>query len=484
MPIAPFVALAALTLADPPQAPAPIDVVSALETTLADAIERARPSIVAIVRRRSQDGEETTAVRGRNPVPPEDLDPNGRPRFPGMIEFEEVALPGDFGSGVVIGEKGEILTVYHILRGAGQIRVYAAGRPPFEAEIIAADPRTDLAVIVPRESPHVPAPKLRPLPIGDASKLRVGSFLCALGNPYNGAKDGQASASWGILANIARKFYSPKDDRSIVGQFRFRPTLLQLDAKLNLGMSGGAVINLKGELVGITTAAGGAAGFDAQAGYAIPMDPLGRRAVEALRQGKEVEYAFLGISLSGLLANQIGGVEPNTPAAQGKLLQDDLILEVGGVPVVGPDGLALALAAAAVGKPVPIKVLRNGETIETSVVASKYPMDEKTVIATNRPKPWRGLRVDYSSVLGGNTSSNEILKAMAKGNVGIVEVEAGSPADLAGLKRGQFITKVNGKSVKSPDEFARVVAGLRGPATLETDLGPVEVREPQTSAAR
>ena len=160
----------------------------------------------------------------------------------------------DFGSGVVIGDRGEILTLYHVVRGARELIVRAADRQEFEAEIIAADPRSDLAVIVPVESDGADPPRLKPLAIGDAGRLRKGAFLIALGNSFNAARDGKPSASWGILSNIARKLDSDLDDidrapQDASGCSNY-PTLLQLDAKLNLGMSGGAVINLKGELVG------------------------------------------------------------------------------------------------------------------------------------------------------------------------------------------------------------------------------------------
>ena len=120
-----------------------------------------------------------------------------------------------------------------------------------------------------------------------------------MGNPFNAAQDGKPSASWGILSNVARKVEPEQDDDVDVPRrlsFPNYPTLLQLDSKLNLGMSGGAVVNMKGELVGLTTMAASPAGFDAMAGYAIPMDRIGRRAVETLKQGKEIEYGFLGIS--------------------------------------------------------------------------------------------------------------------------------------------------------------------------------------------
>src|SRR5947209_7466569 len=230
-------ALLILALADPPASPP--DVVSALEATLAEAIARAEPSVVAIAREKSNDGEETTAVRGQNPPKAA----GGRPEFQLLPNGEEDLVSSDYGSGVVIGDAGQILTAYHVVKGASRLVVKAAGRQQFEAEVIAADPRSDLTVIAPRQAVGVPPPTLKPLRLGDASKLRKGSFLLALGNPFNAARDGGASASWGILSNVARRLEPSFEDTNKGGlQLRHYPTLLQLDTKLNLGMSGGAVV--------------------------------------------------------------------------------------------------------------------------------------------------------------------------------------------------------------------------------------------------
>jgi serine protease Do len=108
------------------------------------------------------------------------------------------------------------------------------------------------------------------------------------------------------------------------------------------------------------------------------------------------------------------------------------------------------------------------------VVLSKYPVQGE-VIATNRPAPWRGLRVDYTSMLPQTTFGGDALSAMARGGVVVSEVEPDTPAARAGLKRGQIIRSVAGKNLKSPRDFARVVGGLNGPVTLETDLGAVTI---------
>lgn len=261
--------LALVSLADPPSS---TDIVSALENATIEAIARAQPSVVAIARIRSEDTDKTTAIRGVTPAPPMNL-PAGADGKP--VRFDHAA-PGDFSSGVVVGPQGQILTTYHTLKGASQIWVRSHDRKEFEAEILAADPRSDLAMIAPKESPETAALDLKPLKIGNTAKMRPGTFLIALGNSYNAGRDGKASASWGILSNTARKVHAPPDEQQtrVRGQFfRYQPTLLQLDSKLNLGMSGGAVVNMKGELVGLTTADASPVAYDVQAGYAIRWTP-------------------------------------------------------------------------------------------------------------------------------------------------------------------------------------------------------------------
>jgi len=483
----PIVLSSCLLLAwtDPPQpasdspARSPADIVAAIETVMADAIAKAEPSVVAIHREKGENSQETQAIRGRKRAlnlhePPRQFLLDGRlPRFPdpsSLISF-------DFGSGVVIGDHGEILTLFHVVRGARRLLVRADGRQEFEAEILAADPRSDLAVIVPVASEGADAPRLKPLPLGDAGRLRKGTFLIALGNSFNAARDGTPSASWGILSNIARKIDWDVDDinppRKVLRLMNY-PTLLQLDAKLNLGMSGGAVINLKGELIGLTTMAASPGGFDSMAGYAIPMDKLGRRAVQTLKEGKEVEYGLLGIHADRSFTNRVFEVQPNSPAALGQLQQNDEIIAVNGAPVVDFDSLILAVNVYSAGDSVRLKIRRGDETIERTIVLAKLPV-EGEIIATNRPKAWRGLRVDYLNPLNYRTFGPNSLDPSVAGVV-VTEVEEGSPAAAAGIKNGQLIRRVAGTGIRTPRDFAEAVATHDGPVTLETDLGSMTVK--------
>lgn len=461
--------------ADPPRAA--MDVVSAFETVLSDVIAATEGSVVAIHRDKGENARETLAVRGK---------PRARNGLEARIArpTDDVAISFDFGAGVVIGDDGEILTAFHVVRGASRLIVRAADRQEFDAEVIAADPRSDLAVIVPVAGPGLSPPRLKPLAIGDASTLRKGNFLVALGNPFNSAmQDGRAAATWGILSNVSRRVqYDPEvgpggDPRS--RQLPHHPSLLQLDAKLSLGMSGGAVVNLKGELVGLTTTAASPAGYDAMAGYAFPMDAAGRRAVETLKQGKEVEYGLLGIiqnevEIGRRPPNRIDRVSENSPAAQGELQVGDLFIAVNDVPVRDFSGLLVAVSAYVPGDKIRLKILRDGREMERTLTIAKYPVKGE-VVATARPPAWRGLRVDHRSLLAGAPVPFGPVVPEPRGGVVVREIEPGSPAEKAGLRQWQTIHEVAGREVDVPADFAKAVADQKGPVRLMTDRGPIVV---------
>ncbi|MEM8866533.1 MAG: trypsin-like peptidase domain-containing protein, partial [Planctomycetota bacterium] len=217
--------------------------------------------------------------------------------IPGNARVETPA-----GAGVVIDASGLVLTQYLVVQPGQQHTIYTVDGDSYPAEIRAADPRSGLAVL----DVSVERNDLAPLPIGKAENLQKGSGVVTIGNPNALLTDGQPTASYGTITNLARKADPQVNLNNAKDPLRtgYRTTLhhfgalIQTDARLGWNASGGAVVNLAGELVGITTTVSVIPGHEQSAGYAIPMNAAFRRIVDTLKEGKEVEYGLLGISFS------------------------------------------------------------------------------------------------------------------------------------------------------------------------------------------
>ena len=197
-------------------------------------------------------------------------------------------IPNEYGAGVVVDRGGLILTAYQVLGEESDYYVTTADHKIYKATVKGADPRSDLAVL------SIEATDLTPIALGNAAELKKGQIVISLGNPYAVARDGQASAAWGIVSNLGRKAPATPSESDPSGRptLHHYGTLIQTDAKLNLGTSGGPLLNLKGEMVGLGVVLAAAAGYEAAGGYAIPVDETFRRALETLKQGREVRVRF------------------------------------------------------------------------------------------------------------------------------------------------------------------------------------------------
>jgi serine protease Do len=231
--------------------------------------------------------------------------------------------------------------------------------------------------------------------------------------------------------------------------------LIETDARVALGSSGGALVDLDGKLVGLTTTQAALAGGDSGA-FAVPIDAGIRRVIEVLRKGEEVEYGFLGVysDTSRMRRNTavaIRGITLNSPAYRAGLHPGDVVLQVDGQPIRESDDMFLNIGLALAGREVTIQVLRPGETQPRTLKATLAKLNNPDFgVARNRPPSVRGLWVDYPSV--GNYSGDQ---SMPDGVV-VREVEKGSPAEAA--KLGDFtgtITEINGVAIRTPAEFYR-----------------------------
>jgi S1-C subfamily serine protease len=418
---------------------APPKEVLALEQAFQAAIQQAEPSIVCIAVARSPD----RTVRLDNPD----------------------TVPESFGSGVVVGVedgRGLILTNFHVVpRADDQIYVRLPGGRGSYAAHHAGDQRSDLAVLKLRDSLPVKAIKL-----GDGDNVRKGQLVLSIANPFAaGFRDGSPSASWGIISNVRRRPAKPaarEQDRNRLTLDQYG-ILLQTDARLNLGCSGGALVDLKGELIGLTTAQAALSGSETAGGFAIPMSSAIRGIIRKLMKGERVEYGFLGVSFGSPFGRVSGeGVRIDTvirgsPAERAGLRPDSVILAVNGVPVREPEDLFMVIGTLLAGSEAQLRIRGRNQPLTVTLAKFYYP---GPVIAVNQPAPVRGLRVEYTSVLMQRTNRGEI-----PSGVYAYEVQPGSPAEAARLLDA-VITHVNGIEVNTPAEFYREAAKHGGPLEL------------------
>ncbi len=336
-------------------------------------------------------------------------------------------VPESYGSGVVLDDKeGLVLTLAHVVRSATKIYVRLSGGRGSWADIHAFDPRSDLAVLRLIDRP----PSLKALKLGDGGKLRKGDFILSLSNPFAaGLRDGSPSAAWGIVSNLRRRATGvlsdvPTSERNARLPLYCFNTLIQTDTRLNLGCSGGALLNLQGELVGLTSALAGIAGGETPGGFAVPLDAGMRRIIDVLHRGEEVEYGFLGVYLMGVDRApegyvRIDGLVPGGPASRAEMRgapfrggfpprghpreeSGDFILSINGTPVHSNDDLFLAVGMHLAGSSVRVEVSDkpDGARRICSVTLAKFP-SLGSVIASKRPPPRGGLRVDWTSTMAG-----------------------------------------------------------------------------------
>lgn len=275
-------------------------------------------------------------------------------------------VPSGTGSGFVFSSDGLIFTNAHVVNRPGTIRVSLLDGTEYDAVITGIDADSDIAILKIYGNGYSVAT------LGDSQELRIGQFLIAIGNPLGY----QHSVSTGVLSGVGRTL------RTSTGQVI--DNVLQTDAPLNPGNSGGPLINTAGEVVGINTAIiGGAQGLS----FAIDIN-LAKEVAQQLIQNGKVTKAYLGIMIQEIeihprlrnfhhLSNTKGllmsGINDHSPAKKAQLAEGDILIGFDGLPVTSSSGLFRLLTAGRIGKPVKIKVLRKGGLIETEIIPSEKP---------------------------------------------------------------------------------------------------------------
>lgn len=353
------------------------------------------------------------------------------------------------GSGVIVSKDGYIVTNNHVVADAERLEVTLNDNRNFNATVVGTDPVTDLAVI------KIDAPDLHVIPIGDSDSLRVGEWVLAVGNPFGFT----SSVTTGIVSAKARNISS---STRTPGRGNIE-SYIQTDAAVNSGNSGGALVNLKGELVGINTAIYSQNGAYVGCSFAIPTSIVNKVMGDILQYGT-VQRAFLGISIAEvtpeLVAQEklhnvysgvyIAEVNDRSAAREGGLKKGDVITAINDIPVTNMAMLQEALAKFSPGDTVNIKIVRDGKT-ETHKVTLR---NEKGDTSITKAASLVDLGCAFSKVPKERLEQLEISHGVAVGGI-----EDGRVKD-AGIRDGFIILVINGQRVNSPEDVENLYKAI------------------------
>jgi len=360
-----------------------------------------------------------------------------------------------YGSGVIISADGYIITNNHVIEDAENVEVKLNDNRTFQAEIVGRDPSTDIALL------KVKASGLPFVKYGDSDQLRLGEWVLAVGNPFNLT----STVTAGIVSAKGRSLGILENDMRI-------ESFIQTDAALNMGNSGGALVNTKGLLIGITSAIYTPSGAYAGYSFAIPVTIV-KKVVEDLKQFGEVQRAIIGVNimevtpedaekfkLSEVKGARITNVIANGSAEAAGLKEDDIIIKVDGISVATPSELQEQVGKHRPGDKANITYIRNGKEVTVSVTMRNVAGNTSVVT-----REMGGGGIVYGARLESLGSSDKDRYNVDYG-VKVTELNDGKFKDL-GIKKGYIILSINGKKVKSSAE-------VRQATENESDLNSIE----------
>lgn len=364
----------------------------------------------------------------------------------------EPQIEHGIGSGVLISPDGYIVTNNHVVDGAVEMRVTMSDRRVLSAKLIGVDPLTDLAVI------KVNGSNLPNVPWGDSKALHPGQTVLAFGNPFGL----RFTVTRGIVSALNRPNPDPEDRRK-PGEY------IQTDAAINQGNSGGALVNARGELVGINTFLISPSGTFSGMGFAIPSQVV-HPTVDALIRDGKITHGYMGIGItdvspenaqffhvpdsSGAVVDQL---EADSPAAKAGLKVGDVIRAIDGQKVTGAGDLQVEVGQKQPGNTIKLQVLRDGRTVEIAVTLQAMGArnaEEGAANAQGKPRWGLGL-ADLSPDVREQIQAPPDVKGAV-----IERVQPGSSADDAGLRSGDIIVEVNRHPVQSAADVQQQLGGI------------------------
>ncbi|MEC4676979.1 MAG: DegQ family serine endoprotease [Nitrospirota bacterium] len=358
------------------------------------------------------------------------------------------------GSGVIVSGDGYIITNNHVVEQADEIRVTLLDKRSFDARIIGADPKSDVAIV------KIGAKDLQAIRWGDSDKLRVGEFVLAIGNPYRLSH----TVTMGIISAVGRANVGIADYEDFI----------QTDAAINPGNSGGPLVNIKGELIGINTAIFSRSGGYQGIGFAVPSN-MARLVMDQLIQEGKVTRGWLGVSIQeltpelsrkfGLRRSKgalVGDVVRGGPAEKAGIKSGDIILEFNGKKVKNVGNLRNMASECKVGSKVSITIFRDGTKSSRSVVISELPVETAGMLPETQPgeSTFEELTGFIVIELSEESARQLGLNKNEKGVV-VLRVEPGSSADEVGIRKGDVIQEIDRKKIDGLERFNEIVSGLQ-----------------------
>ena len=437
---------------------------AAAPNAVADLVDRTSPAVVTVLA--TQDGDDEMPMPG----------PEGSPFGPGspfeeffrqfgMPEGAPMPEPGPqggpdgvaLGSGFVLEDDGYIVTNNHVVDDAEEVKVRLSDDREFDAEVIGTDPQTDLALI------RIDATGLPELALGDSDAVRVGEDVIAVGNPFGLG----GTVTRGIVSAMARDISAgPYVD------------FIQTDAAINRGNSGGPLLNLEGEVIGVNSAIYSPNGGSVGVGFAVPSNTV-KNVVAQLRDGGEVERGWLGVQIQTVtpeIATAIGLGEPHGALvadvvagspAEDKLETGDVILSFDGKPVASSRELPKLVAATAPDKTVKVELLRQGKDETVEFKLGRF--DETRMAAA---EPGRAEEGAASDKLGATlapvtpTAREELGLDDEVSGVVITSLDGKGLAADAGLEVGDVILQVGDTAVETPGDVEKALSASKADAVL------------------
>lgn len=356
------------------------------------------------------------------------------------------------GSGFVIDKKGYILTNNHVVAGNPELTVKISDNREFSAEIVGTDPKSDVAVIK-LKGLKGDLPETEVADLGNSDEIEVGDYAIAIGNPFGLER----TVTQGIIS------YKGRTGLNIQGGGPMYQDFIQTDASINFGNSGGPLVNLRGEVIGINTAINSAG---QGIGFAIPINMARKIADQLIDHGKVVR-GYLGVlpqevtpdlaegfGLKNVKGVLIARVEDGTPAGKAGLLEGDIIIEFNGQDIPTVAKFRQIVADSKVGDKVKMDVIREKKQKTLSVVIGEMPGEAVAKAKEEtEPKVWLGIRklLAVDSEQAKSSGINE------KEGVLIAEIEPDSPADEAGIQRGDVIKKINNRAIKNLSDYSSIL---------------------------